>query len=312
LPTGKKQFFYPQDSPFNFVAFENGPPSLGLEEGKTATLLQRQQNGLFRLPVIANQEGEAVGIGPAENLGVAEPDQHIVQSRDGSVVVLAQFHGALIRRADQPDKPIKIEGHYDVRNVAVSPDGRWVATSRFTYPRGVKIWELKRSAGDLTYEFIKDLPTNGLLQTVFSPDGKRLLAASGPYIRQVRRFDVENWIEAPFDEPLGGQNPAFSPDGKLIVVETGTGVAQLVDADSGREYARLEDPNQHRTMVFAFTPDGTTLVCGSGDGYCVHRWDLAAIRRQLSEMGLDWDSPPLPRLPAANVERADVQTELAQ
>jgi WD40 repeat protein len=128
---------------------------------------------------------------------------------------------------------------------------------------------------------------------VFSPDGKRLLAtAVVATILPVRRWEVGTWVEMPFKEPIEGQNAAFSPVGKLVVLETGFGVARLIDAETGREYARLEDPDQHRATHFAFTPDGTKLVCASGDGDCVHVWDLQAIRRQLAEMGLDWESPP--------------------
>ena len=92
----------------------------------------------------------------------------------------------------------------------------------------------------------------------------------------------------PFKEPIEGQNAAFSPNGKLVVLETNSGAARLIDADSGKEYARLEDPDQHRTGHYAFTPDGTKLVCATGDGNCVHIWDLQTIRRELDEMGLNW------------------------
>jgi eukaryotic-like serine/threonine-protein kinase len=99
---------------------------------------------------------------------------------------------------------------------------------------------------------------------------------------------VGTWAEVPFKEPLKGVAPAFSPDGKLLVVETGTGVARLLDPKTGREYARLEDPSQDRAVHFTFSLDGTKLVCATGDGHCVHIWDLQAIRRQLADMGLDW------------------------
>lgn len=137
-----------------------------------------------------------------------------------------------------------------------------------------------------------------------------MLASSAIEIRRVRRFDVENWVEVPFNEPIEGENAVFSPDGKVIAVETGSGVARLIDADSGREYARLEDPNQHRSIAFAFTPDGTTLVCSSRDGFCIHVWNLAAIRRQLKQLELDWDAPPLSHAAANDVERLNGQAQL--
>jgi WD40 repeat protein len=73
-----------------------------------------------------------------------------------------------------------------------------------------------------------------------------------------------------------------------VVVESGTGVARLIDAETGKEHARLEDPEQHRANNFAFSPDGAKLACTTADGFCVRVWDLHMIRRQLAEMGLDW------------------------
>jgi hypothetical protein len=43
------------------------------------------------------------------------------------------------------------------------------------------------------------------------------------------------------------------------------------------------------------SPDGSRLVLTTNDGPAVHVWDLRAIRRQLGEMGLDWDAPAYPQ-----------------
>ena len=172
------------------------------------------------------------------------------------------------------------------------------ATGLWEYPGGAKVWEVgpmgKPPTNDPMYKLVKDLPGGGkYCWPVFSPDGKRLPTSCVAGMGPVRRWEVGTWTEMPFQEPIEGQNAAFSPDGQLVVLETGSGVARLIDADNGKEYARLEDPNQHRTAQFAFTPDGTKLVCATGiEGYCVHIWDLQAIRRELAEMGLDWESSP--------------------
>jgi WD40 repeat protein len=68
----------------------------------------------------------------------------------------------------------------------------------------------------------------------------------------------------------------------------------LVDPDSGRELARFEDPNEDVAASIAFSPDGRYLVMTTNSNtQSVHVWDLAAIRPQLAEMGLDWDKPSL-------------------
>src|SRR5206468_246772 len=72
---------------------------------------------------------------------------------------------------------------------------------------------------------------------------------------------------------------------------TPTEAFRLVAVETGRELARLDDP-QRDAGAAAFTPDGTRLVATSRDGLRV--WDLRAIRRELAVLGLDWDAPPYP------------------
>jgi tetratricopeptide (TPR) repeat protein len=79
-------------------------------------------------------------------------------------------------------------------------------------------------------------------------------------------------------------------------VETGQGVVRLLNPDTGREYARLEDPYQDRAWHLAFSPDGTQLVVNAETDR-LHVWDLRVIREELARRDLDWDLPPYP--PAA-------------
>jgi hypothetical protein len=92
-------------------------------------------------------------------------------------------------------------------------------------------------------------------------------------------------------------------------VETGQGVVRLVDPRTGREYARLEDPNQDRARGMAFSSDGGLLAVTSGDSQSIHVWDLRAIRQQLVEMGLDWDPKSLPPGPAPARKSFQVQID---
>ncbi|HEY8504355.1 MAG TPA: tetratricopeptide repeat protein, partial [Gemmataceae bacterium] len=70
---------------------------------------------------------------------------------------------------------------------------------------------------------------------------------------------------------------------------------RLVELDTGRELARLEDPEQTGGPA-VFSPDGTRLIATARDGLRV--WDLRRIRAELGKLGLDWDAPPYPGAPA--------------
>src|SRR5262249_18387808 len=107
-------------------------------------------------------------------------------------------------------------------------------------------------------------------------------------------WKVGSWEPGP---PVDGGYPAFSHDGKVVAVEVGLGTIRLLDPETGRKYAELEDPNHERASVLSFTPDGTRLIAESLDSPAIHVWDLSLIRQQLRELDLDWEAPPLPPTP---------------
>jgi WD40 repeat protein len=278
---GGKELAFLEESPWNIAAWDNAPVRVPAPGRTEAVLLTRGVNGTLLRTIRYDPLDGGVGVGPAQKLPVPPAWAHLAQSRDGRVLAAAQYEGAVVWLRDQGDRLIQLGPQHDVRYVAVSPDGEWVVTGSHSAPRGGKVWEAR------TGKLVKDLPSGGWV--CFSPDGKRLLNGGTYDIRPLRRWNVGSWAEIPFQEPLEGNIPAFSRDGKLLVLESGNGIARLVEAATGKEYARLEDPDQHRSSGYAFSPDGRHLVSATGDGHCVHVWDLAAIRRQLAELGLDWD-----------------------
>jgi WD40 repeat protein len=250
----------------------------------SGALLSMGQKGLFRWPIRREAATGQVDLGTPEKLAVPGVPSRIAQSLDGRVLAAAQFQGAAVLHADRSDQPVHLRPHADTRYVAVSPDGQWVATGGFGHPGGAKVWKA------LGGEPVKDLPAGHFCSVVFSPDGKRLLTRAGNNAyHHIRVWEVGTWAEVVLKDPLRGNDPAFSPDGKLLVAETGAGVVRLLDPQTGREYARLEDPNRDRSDHFTFSLDGTKLVTASGDGCCLHVWDLRALRQQLAEMGLGWE-----------------------
>jgi hypothetical protein len=65
----------------------------------------------------------------------------------------------------------------------------------------------------------------------------------------------------------------------------------LVAPETGRELARLEDPNEIGSTRFAFTPDGSAMLAMNGTATSGVCWDLRRIREELASRGLDWDLP---------------------
>jgi WD40 repeat protein len=185
---------------------------------------------------------------------------------------------------DHPERAIRLGPQADVRYVAISPDGRFVATGSHGHAGGLKVWETERG------RLVKELPRAVFLDAAaaFSPGG-RLLAVHG---REGGRILTVGTREEGPAIPAG--LAAFAPDGSLLAVDAGQGLIRLLDPATGRDKAHLEDPNQD-TGSLLVKPDGTRLVAVSDDGKAIHVWDLQRIREELVQLDLDWNAPPYPK-----------------
>jgi WD40 repeat protein len=270
-------------APVGFVRLTGGVCSVVFEaEG---ALLTNGPGGAFRWPVQPDPASPGlVRIGPPQRLPFpGTGGTQIACSPDGRVVASAQYGGGLVWLRDRPGKSVRLSPHVDTRFISVSTDGRWVATGSHG-GTGAKVWDA--ATGELAADLV---PTHPAWWVRFSPDGKWLAACTSA----CRLWAVGSWQEGP---SLGVTTPgtiAFSPDGRLLAMETGQNTVRLLDPDTGREYARLEDPNQDRARDIAFSPDGTQLVV-TGEAQWLHVWDLRAIRAELARRDLDWDLPPYP------------------
>src|SRR5262245_40388485 len=199
---------------------------------------------------------------------------------DGRTLAAGGTAGAFVWPADHPDTVQWLQGHVDPRYVALSPDGRLVATGSQTAAL-VKVWDAQTAA------LVREIGL-GSSRVDFSSDGDRLLTTDGG----LALWSVNGW-----EKTWQGAGQSFSaiavaPGGRTVAVETGAGVIVLYETQSGREIARLTDPNGHRQVEFAFSPDQRYLAGITYDFKHLCLWDLSEIGDRLQELGLAWDWPP--------------------
>ena len=85
-----------------------------------------------------------------------------------------------------------------------------------------------------------------------------------------------------------GLGMAFSPDSRVLAVGHVNGVLELVDPLSGNEWARLSRWDLGIATIIAFSSDQRSLFTSSADERSLAQvWDLAAMRRELADRGLD-------------------------
>ena len=212
------------------------------------------------------------GIHAKYNAG-ASADGGILAVPDGSFTTLIHWRHL--------DRRFKLGPQHDVRLAAVSPDGRWVATCSW-WPDGkhnsTRIWDTN------TGRMVHELPIQGNTSARFSPDS-RWLATSNAFYSQL--WEVDTWQPGRrFEGTI-----LFSPDCSLVALSSDFGVVRLLEADTGREIARLTGSESASYAPLCFTPDGTKLIVSGAYQREFHVWDLRAIRKQLTEIDLDWNWP---------------------
>ena len=179
----------------------------------------------------------------------------------------------------------RFEGHERlVTGLAFHPHRPWLASG--SLDGSVRLWDVARgeSLGPV-HRF--DVPVHDL---AFRPDGRRLAAATGG--PRVAVWDVG---DAPPAGPptrlaaghtAGVRSVAFSPDGRVLASGSDQGVVLMWDGDTAARLATLRG-GKGQVRGLSFSPDGGLLAAA---GYTTSTvvWDLAAVRRTLREMNLDW------------------------
>ena len=161
--------------------------------------------------------------------------------------------------------------------IRFSPDGRMAAVpvNPGQGPQSQFVSFVDAGSGKESFR----LPAAYGLAIAFSPDGTRFaLTGSQPSLEvwSVRSRKMLYAFKG-HEENSVSQAVAFSPDGKILA-HGERGFVVLLEADSGREIARLKAPMTDVNSL-NFTPDGKMLLSAAADGN-LRVWDVATMKER--------------------------------
>jgi WD40 repeat protein/DNA-binding SARP family transcriptional activator len=149
--------------------------------------------------------------------------------------------------------------------IRLSPDGKHLAVPADN--NTVKLWDI--SSGKERCSFSN--PSEEVLDTYFSPDGKYLLT--------IDRLDYIVWEAETCQKQLEiltssnfSKAAAFSADGKTIAAVTQEGLTSIYEIVSGLEISAIQAG--FNLTVLAFSPDGERLAGGGRENFATV-WDVA-------------------------------------
>jgi serine/threonine protein kinase/WD40 repeat protein len=261
-------------------------------------------NGVLRWPIQRDPaDRNKRRMGPPQRMASTTTRGSWGSSPDVNLIAIPNFNRGALLWQRVAHRTLTLAPHLDVRNCAVSPDGRWVVTGSHTgmAPVSARVWDARSG------KHVADLPIAGGCGVAFSPDSKWLLTSG---VGGARIWRAGTWQEGPaLGDPFLSTG-VFTPDGDRLAVSEAPGVVRLVWTATGKELARLTAPEQSRLWPQGFTPDGARLITCGSESEALHIFDLRAIRAQLRELGLDWSDEPLPPAPPAAPEPLQIAVEL--
>ena len=237
-----------------------------------------------------SDRGGTAMFGPPQWLadGPLDNEAAPVVSADGGWLAYAVRDAAYVVRTDDPTRRVVLGPHPGLRFLSLGPDGRRVVSGTWG-GRNVLVRDIQ------TGQVVRQIDgTRG--RGWLSPDGRRLATILSP--EAVRLWDAATAAPVTTPSPVAGHAGAFTPDGRRFAANASVGVVRLLDAADGRPLADLELPVSAGVMSLAFSPAGDKLAVGTQEQLAAV-WDLAAVRRTLDRIGLDWDDGPVPPPPPA-------------
>jgi WD40 repeat protein/serine/threonine protein kinase len=217
-------------------------------------------------------------------------------SKDGSVLGIPMaIHGAMMLRSPLKPDAENVEGykrltaHWDIRSMSASPNGKFLAgglhSSDLQDPLlGTVIWDTSNE------KIVLKLSNDPLRSVAFSARGGYLVSHSG-VDSECSIYEFESWVrKASITSKYMG---VFSPDESLFAIDEGAGRISLRRASDMQEFAKLSSPDEHIYAPICIAPDNSRLFARNDETGKLFVWNLAWIRRGLSELGLAQDWPAI-------------------
>jgi eukaryotic-like serine/threonine-protein kinase len=240
--------------------------------------------GVWQWPIRLDGQRQRLVVGPPHSVDTSS-SQRAVHSNSNTLAVV---YGDYCRIYDTHAqiKLAETEQHSNLLHVAVSHNGRWIATGA-AFGRSVKIREAN------TGKLIQELACEETPGVIFSPDDRWLVVGTHD---GYQFWDVASWKRAHRIPRLDEANVSgvmdFSLDGRIMAAAHTRTLIRLYEPSTGAEIATLESPNWQEIGSMKFSADGTKLVIARAT-YAVELWDLRRLRDELRRLGLDWKQPPL-------------------
>ncbi len=164
----------------------------------------------------------------------------------GTLACLATFAAS----AEVTSTPLQTFGLGEVLRVALSPDGRYVATSGRS---GAYVWDF--NSGQLLHRL--EAHEWGVAALAFSPDSRLLL--TGAEDRFIRAWDVETGAARGLFEghTRAIQNLEFAPDGRSFVAASLDSTVRVWSLETSKIIQQFAVPE---VQLARFSPDGRQLV----------------------------------------------------
>ncbi len=177
-----------------------------------------------------------------------------------------------------------VSGEPMLSHLAWSPDGRLVAAGYWnnSFSGGSRALVCSADGGAVLQRL-----ESGSCQPLFTPDGSRLIVGSTHGYEVWSTADWRRLASHPREATgLDTGLAAVSAQADLLVLQASETMLRLLRLSTGEELARLEPPSLQKLSHLALSPDGRWLACAAHTSLFV--WDLAALRADLRQCGLDW------------------------